>query len=414
MNPIHVTIDNFQSIDHLDLEVNGFTAITGKTNIGKSAIVRAISSCLLNNSVIGMVRSGASHASIRIKSSEYDILWEKAEKGLNRYTVNGQLYDKVGGNTLSAISDLGFQSIKVGPEEINPWLASQFFPIFLLDKTGPQVTEFISEVSRLNVIQDSIVLSARKKKKYADVATSKENDAKGIKSKLSGLEKYTDFKGLLADILAQKNSIEEYERNVSYCSKTINKIEEILEKQAVLSAIEAVSIPSCSLDTTRYAQARSLDNGLKLQAKSIISLKALKQITVPALLQEFDRYFTAKGLSGVISLSREVDLISKAVGVSIPSLISEVEVYRSALKRLASIERAKSQLFGDVELPQSDVISEEMSNLAVASRVHHQLLTITEEQESLKESFKSIADQLQEIESEISKIPTCPTCRKPR
>jgi len=47
--PVKIRIKNFQSIEDLEIEVRGFTAITGKTNIGKSAIMRAISSAMLGD-----------------------------------------------------------------------------------------------------------------------------------------------------------------------------------------------------------------------------------------------------------------------------------------------------------------------------------------------------------------------------
>lgn len=44
IKPVKVSIKNFQSVSDIEFEIHGFTCITGPTNIGKSAIIRAISS----------------------------------------------------------------------------------------------------------------------------------------------------------------------------------------------------------------------------------------------------------------------------------------------------------------------------------------------------------------------------------
>jgi len=121
LNPVQVRIQNFQSIDHVEFEVRGFTCITGKTNIGKSAIMRAISRSLLNDPVTGMVRKGAKYASVEMKSEGWGYLWEKGEKDVNRYEIDGKRYDKTGQNQLPEIEAMGFRSIRIGDDDLEPW-----------------------------------------------------------------------------------------------------------------------------------------------------------------------------------------------------------------------------------------------------------------------------------------------------
>ena len=54
---LDVEIRNFQSIDHVHLRVEGFTALVGRSNIGKSAVVRAVKAALT-----GYPRSSAASA----------------------------------------------------------------------------------------------------------------------------------------------------------------------------------------------------------------------------------------------------------------------------------------------------------------------------------------------------------------
>ena len=45
---LKVTVEDFQSIDKAELEVSGFTCLTGKSNIGKSALLRALNAAMKN------------------------------------------------------------------------------------------------------------------------------------------------------------------------------------------------------------------------------------------------------------------------------------------------------------------------------------------------------------------------------
>ena len=123
LKPVNVVINNFQSIDHLDMEICGFTAISGSTNAGKSAIVRAISSAILNNPVGGMVRKGASFCSVELSSEDWGFKWEKNDKGVNRAWIRGKdtPLDKLGQIQVPEITQMGFSSIEVGDDEIQPW-----------------------------------------------------------------------------------------------------------------------------------------------------------------------------------------------------------------------------------------------------------------------------------------------------
>ena len=178
LHPISVNISNFQSIENVDIEIYGFTCITGKSNIGKSAVIRSISSALKNSSVVGMVRKDEKFCSVSINTNGLDLKWEKGEKYSGRYELNGKKYEKIGQSQLKELVDLGYGSIKIGSKDVFPWHASQFDPIFLLNDSGPAVTEFISEISRLNILQNSITISLRRKKRSLDKVKLKTDDFK--------------------------------------------------------------------------------------------------------------------------------------------------------------------------------------------------------------------------------------------
>ena len=60
-------IKNFQSIENLEFEFDGFVSITGANNIGKSAIVRAVNSLIFNNFHETYLRQGCKESVIRME-----------------------------------------------------------------------------------------------------------------------------------------------------------------------------------------------------------------------------------------------------------------------------------------------------------------------------------------------------------
>ena len=124
LQPVKVGIKCFQSIDVLDFEVFGFTAITGRSNIGKSAIMRAISRSIMNDPVINMVRRGEKFVTVELNSDKWGYKWEKGDgNGINRYTIGDRILDKTGQNQLLEIKEMGFGSIRIGDDDIHPWWA---------------------------------------------------------------------------------------------------------------------------------------------------------------------------------------------------------------------------------------------------------------------------------------------------
>src|SRR5277367_3768831 len=153
-----VEVTNFQSIEHAKFVIEGYTALVGRSNIGKSAIVRAVKAALTGASGTSFVRHGPNcarrlkdakkcqcKATVRIKREGFDLLWEKGDSD-NRYTFNGQVNDSVGQGTPTFLQ-AGFAPIKIGDDKELLQVADQFDPIFLLNKTGGAVADVLSDVA---------------------------------------------------------------------------------------------------------------------------------------------------------------------------------------------------------------------------------------------------------------------------
>src|SRR5580700_10412737 len=99
-----VEIRNFQSIEHISIRIDGFTALVGKSDIGKRAIVRAVRAALTGATGTSFVRHGVAchrrirgsktcecYCSVHMSTEGFDLTWEKGDKR-NLYVFNGQDY----------------------------------------------------------------------------------------------------------------------------------------------------------------------------------------------------------------------------------------------------------------------------------------------------------------------------------
>ena len=68
-----IEIENFQSLKDVNLSlVQGINIITGRTNQGKSAIIRAIDADIFNNGSDEQIKNGESSFKIRLNNQKHN------------------------------------------------------------------------------------------------------------------------------------------------------------------------------------------------------------------------------------------------------------------------------------------------------------------------------------------------------
>lgn len=387
IKPVHVKIDNFQSIKSIDFEINGFTCVTGKTNIGKSAIIRAISSALLGAPVVGNVRKGNKFCTVELKSEDWSLKWEKGEKGINKYWIpfNAETpLDKVGQKQIDQIADMGFKSIQVGSDSIQPWFADQFEPLFLLKKSGPAVTNFISEITRLSVLQDAITINVRAKKRLIDKSKAKIEDKKKLNDKLGKLSQLNSMNKLKIDLNHQSETIKESVVLYKNLKENYVKLEKTRALTSVFEKISEVKIPEDKLEKSfnSYSFLTESYKSLELEAIKVITFRGIKKLEIPKVEEIKKDVQTLKKLKSLqISIDSESEQINKYINIKKASIPEKISLDISKINKL---KLSKKEL---------ESLNSEIKGL------------------QLKE--KTIKSELKEIEAEIGKIDLCPTCKRP-
>lgn len=408
---IEITIRNFQSIESLTVTVDGLTTLVGKSNIGKSAVIRAISAALMNLPVTGMVRKGAPHCSVEMKSDTYHLLWEKGEKGINRYTVNGKVYDKVGAKPLHEIEELGFKQVEVGSSWETPWFASQFSPIFLLDKSGSQVTEFISEVSRLRTLQDAIGAANKGKKSNQDTANAK---SASVKTSETVLERLQDL-----------DKVQKLGQDLEQMLKSVNDAEVLLGKAEGLDT----KIGSLKDQTDQLEEGlgsipgiRDVDGLGELEKSNAVHRSILKSRGAESILAPISNIVVKdRDLDPALASIRSAENANRRAQ-SVRRMSHDIKVpqdpgdlvtkLQNAVSMKARIDRIKSSISSPSPTnPAEPVIN--VDKVKTANQLNVRLKSLAIEIRELKGRHVSNEADIQAIQQEMDKIPKCPSCDKP-
>ena len=210
---LKVKIKNFQSIADTEFEVDGFTVIVGKNNRGKSAIVRAIDSALSNRLGNNFIRWGKLQTEVGLIKDNLDLSWVKEEKTAS-YTINKKSFTSLNRTVPQPIIDAGYKKFEIGDEKLNPLIAHQFEELFLINRSGPFVTEAISTLYDLNDINDADSLCQKKLRATKNLLKTRYTDTENLIKKLENFEGLEDvkqkwgvLKGYLEKAEAIKNSI---------------------------------------------------------------------------------------------------------------------------------------------------------------------------------------------------------------
>lgn len=155
---ITVKIKNFQAIAEATLEISGFTTLVGRSNVGKSSVIRAIQSCITNKPPAGYVRRGASSAQVQISDGSFTFGWEKG-KSVSKYVVNQTTYEKTGRDVPDEITNNGYRQLEVNGQSLDVQIGAQWSPLFVLSKSGFVLADLVSGFTGLAVLIDAIQLA---------------------------------------------------------------------------------------------------------------------------------------------------------------------------------------------------------------------------------------------------------------
>lgn len=173
-----VSIDNYRIIEKAELEIEGITLIRGQNDSGKSCVMRALRTAVMNSSSDDQIRYGAPEFKVAIDVSGRRLEFSRRRKGSPLLILDGTSYEKLGRQTVPEI-DPTFP-LKVFKFQAGAGDVEKFLPNFVFQGETPvfgqvDVYSFFSAmfdtVARLS--RHLLVVRKRVSEATSDVSKSK-------------------------------------------------------------------------------------------------------------------------------------------------------------------------------------------------------------------------------------------------
>jgi hypothetical protein len=398
---IEVEVQNFQSIERIAFLVEGFTAFVGRSNIGKSAVVRALRCALTGAPGTDFVRHGPScerrvrgvkkckcQASVRVKLPELTFLWEKGDS-VNQYTVwrdgvdEPEVYSKIDRGTPDFLLSL-FTPVKVGTRQELLQVSEQFSPIFLLNQGGNTVADVLSDVAQLDQINMAMGLVNKDRKSALATRTVREKD---IAELGTSLERY---EGLDAAVARARSAEQSY--------KALRGAQESLQRlDGYLGSLRALK---ASIGALRAATAPSTPDAKPLADKSI----GLHQLA-GYFQAVYDRAMVVRRLRGI----EKVGVPGASPLQETSDKLSRIEGWLEQLRRIkARLEGLKRM--GRLAVPAAPALQQTQERLVTLDRLISKQGRLVGAQGGLEAELAEVESEEQEILGAFGELGICPTC----
>lgn len=294
---LEIEVRNFQSISSVKVLVEGFTAILGRSNIGKSAFIRAVQCALTGAVGTDFVRHGPQcerHvrgnkkcnccSSVIFRSPKLSFTWEKGDN-VNRYTVvhpdtTTEVFEGLERGTPPFLLP-DYRMVQVGSKKELVQIPAQFEPIFLLDQSGTVVADVLSDVARLDHINKAIGLVNKDRKETQTRRKVREEDVRNLASKLSKFDGLDDVP--IAEVEALGARVRDTRQRLNQIDRYIERLQALkLSLQSLTKALEPKLPDVACLET----QHRSLLQVTSFQDRAVagkVAFSALSAATKPTL-----------------------------------------------------------------------------------------------------------------------------------
>jgi hypothetical protein len=398
---INIEVKGFQAIEHIELCIDRFTAIVGGSNIGKSSVVRALKCALTNSVGTSFVRHGVHctrllrgaktckcQASVHIVMDGFDLLWEKGD-AVNRYAFNGETYDKPGTGIPEFLAKTGFSLVKIGDTSGSIQIADQFFPIFMLNQSGPAIAEAISDVSRLDRINRASKSAEKDRKDAIASRKLREEDAARIRDRLQKYEGLDVATEKVAAVEEQNYLVGKTEGSVEKLNGFITQTGSVVSKIRVLNTVSSVAVPEISSVEQPYNKVK----------------------TLTSLSDELDhRESDCRSLKWVVEFSDkvpEIEPVRERLGKVqvLDSLIIKARALKEKFKLLQEASKAC--------LPEIDQIASLHAGVVARTGFIYRLTSVSNLITSLTAEINTYSEQETTLEREVAELGICPTCVQP-
>ena len=467
-------IKNFEVISEAEINLKGFTVLTGRSNSGKSSIRRAIELVLYNRWDMGFIKSGESHCIVKLTIDDNNYI--QITKPENTYTVmvNGSksVYPKVAKNMLEELYDLGLDYFYDSEGySHNVHIRRQTDPWYYITSSNQEQSRVIASIFNFDEIKNILKKSYKDK---TDVTSQAENLAKDIDnlklegqdldSKLTLLLKLKDKlikQKVLVDYINLKDNVKSVEQKVKTSGVKVNHIDELVVRLENFKLVtKYIELNSLFRETRGDLNATEIHKNTviyKIELITSIKNRLVEQDYLYKYLKIVDGcILTAENLKSEkrisFNLSNKIKLLKSIVEnikykntlenylVMHDKLLTKSVDYNFMVSKLKQITKVKNSLTRFSSLKRyllndkkADEISLAIYNLKLKKRavvkliskfenfktvsgyldIYSKSVALAEDKLKSDKNLKAIKVTIKEVQEIINESITCPHCEKP-
>lgn len=380
---VHIDIKNFQSIENMSFDIEGFTTLVGRNFIGKSATLMAINAALTNQQGTDFIRWGEKFCEVRIVTRDLDILWHK-EKNNNFYVINNQTYKKIGGQPPpDPILQAGFGVTDVAGEKHNLLYIEQFFPLFLVDRKDSKSADLLISIYGLDRLYKAVDLCEKDRKKSHERLKLREGDRGLAEEALQRFSGFENTQKSISDLDQVKIKIQKQEQETAELRTKTEKIIEYTLAIRKLRPVKEIEIPDAKKVKALFSELQDLSDKLDRLRMLKIEITKLREAQSSEIAED-------KILEIQEALKEKRKL--KSYKLSFESLNQEIE-------KLSALSKIK------ISEPKLD-----FESLNSLKKLNTQTTSCSYAWKQLKAELERTTVELNQIETERSAYDRCPVC----
>lgn len=243
-----VIVQNFQSLQKLDLAIGKFTVIVGPSSSGKSAFLRAMKGLASNIRGSSVITTGQKSAAISLYTENNIVTLKKtATSGkyilTDRVTGKEESFTKLAQKVPEAVSEaLNIQPVSTSEASIN--FAGQFDKPYLLGETASHVAKVLGDLTNVSTIFEAVREANKKKLATNALLKTRESD---LASLLDEAKQFIGLGSRRTALEAAERALEEVlqlQGTQTHLSQTVASME---ASEALLANLVALpEVPSIS------------------------------------------------------------------------------------------------------------------------------------------------------------------------
>jgi len=278
---LKVRVRNFQSIEDQSVEIEGLTVVTGPSNRGKSALIRALAAVFLGRPGDDYIRHGKKETGVRIEEDgDFQIIWRKTTKPTPRrpsvLKVNGALHTKFGRDHDTLTKEVGVSYVETGRSKTIPQIARQHDPPFLVMSSETEAAELLKMMARADQVGRAQDKAGRDRRGVTALQKVREEDYQNAVEALVELDWTVEV----------RESLEDAKQFVYVREQEVIRLQSQEDKIAELRLIQPVDVPEIpTLDIVPLFLLSLVKETLEVAPKEIPSLPDLPSLRTVVLMR---------------------------------------------------------------------------------------------------------------------------------